>query len=189
MCLGIPAQIVRIDDAERMLATAEVGGVRRQVNIICIVDDEHPPESCVGDWVLLHVRVVTTIYRAVSNVVQSLGDQGKGPRFQRVVLVEFPHPGMRALAFVTNALRDATTDRTILCVCVLTGVVPPEVAEATIREAWPSVAAFPGIANLGRKLTGTIILAPLAWLVMGSVYFGKLLPPLVRRCAVTNRLR
>ncbi len=77
------------------------------------------------DWVLLHVPVVTTIYRAVSNVVQSLGDQGKGPRFQRVVLVEFPHPGMRALAFVTNALRDATTDRTILCVCVLTGVVPP----------------------------------------------------------------
>jgi hydrogenase expression/formation protein HypC len=55
MCLGIPAQIVRIDDAERMLATADVSGVRRQVNIICIVDDDHPPESCVGDWVLLHV--------------------------------------------------------------------------------------------------------------------------------------
>jgi hydrogenase expression/formation protein HypC len=55
MCLGIPARIVRIDDAERMLATVEVGGVRRQVNIICIVDAEHPPESCIGDWVLLHV--------------------------------------------------------------------------------------------------------------------------------------
>ena len=55
MCLGIPAQIVRIDDAERMLATVEVGGVRRQVNIICVVDSDHPPESCIGDWVLLHV--------------------------------------------------------------------------------------------------------------------------------------
>jgi hydrogenase expression/formation protein HypC len=55
MCLGIPAQIVRIDDADRMIATAEVGGVRRQVNIMCIVDDEHPPAACVGDWVLLHV--------------------------------------------------------------------------------------------------------------------------------------
>jgi hydrogenase expression/formation protein HypC len=55
MCLGIPAQIVRINDAERMLATVEVGGVRRQVNIICIVDADHPPESCIGDWVLLHV--------------------------------------------------------------------------------------------------------------------------------------
>jgi hydrogenase expression/formation protein HypC len=50
-----PAQIVRIDDAERMLATAEVGGVRRQVNIMCIVDEQHPPDACVGDWVLLHV--------------------------------------------------------------------------------------------------------------------------------------
>ena len=55
MCLGIPAQIVRIDDAELMLATVAVGGVRRQVNIICVVDADHPPESCVGDWVLLHV--------------------------------------------------------------------------------------------------------------------------------------
>ena len=55
MCLGIPAQIVRIDDAERMLATAEVGGVRRQGNIMCIVDEQHSPEACVGDWVLLHV--------------------------------------------------------------------------------------------------------------------------------------
>jgi hydrogenase expression/formation protein HypC len=55
MCLGIPAQIIRIDDAERMLATVEVGGVRRQVNIICIVDTDHPPQSCIGDWVLLHV--------------------------------------------------------------------------------------------------------------------------------------
>jgi hydrogenase expression/formation protein HypC len=55
MCLGIPGQIVRIDDAERKLATAEVSGVRRQVNIACIVDAEHPVESCVGDWVLIHV--------------------------------------------------------------------------------------------------------------------------------------
>ena len=55
MCLGIPAKIVRIDDADRILATMEVAGVRRQVNIICIVDTDHPAESCVGDWVLLHV--------------------------------------------------------------------------------------------------------------------------------------
>jgi hydrogenase expression/formation protein HypC len=55
MCLGIPARIVRIDDADAMLATVEVAGVRRQVNIVCVVDDEHPLESCVGDWVLLHV--------------------------------------------------------------------------------------------------------------------------------------
>jgi len=55
MCLGIPGQIVRIDDAETMTATVDVCGVRRQVNISCIVDDAHPPETCVGDWVLVHV--------------------------------------------------------------------------------------------------------------------------------------
>jgi hydrogenase expression/formation protein HypC len=55
MCLGIPGRIIKIDDAGRMLATADVSGVRRQVNVACIVDDDHPLESCVGDWVLIHV--------------------------------------------------------------------------------------------------------------------------------------
>jgi hydrogenase expression/formation protein HypC len=55
MCLGIPGQIVRIDDATRKLATADVGGVKRQVNIACIVNDTQPIEACVGDWVLIHV--------------------------------------------------------------------------------------------------------------------------------------
>ena len=55
MCLGIPGRIVKIDDQERKLATVDVSGVRRQVNIACIVNDEHPVESCVGDWVLVHV--------------------------------------------------------------------------------------------------------------------------------------
>jgi hydrogenase expression/formation protein HypC len=55
MCLGIPGRIIKIDDAARKLATADVSGVRRQVNVACIVDAEHPLESCVGDWVLIHV--------------------------------------------------------------------------------------------------------------------------------------
>ena len=55
MCLGIPGRIVKIDDLERKLATVDVSGVRRRVNIACIVSDEHPVEACVGDWVLVHV--------------------------------------------------------------------------------------------------------------------------------------
>jgi hydrogenase expression/formation protein HypC len=55
MCLGIPGRIIEIVDVAKMLATADVSGVRRQVNIACIVDEEHPVESCVGDWVLIHV--------------------------------------------------------------------------------------------------------------------------------------
>lgn len=55
MCLGIPGRIVRIDDAEKKLATVDVSGVRRQVNIACIVDEAHPADACLGDWVLVHV--------------------------------------------------------------------------------------------------------------------------------------
>lgn len=55
MCLGIPGRIVDIADAAKKLATVDVGGVKRQVNIACIVDEAHPPEACVGDWVLVHV--------------------------------------------------------------------------------------------------------------------------------------
>ena len=55
MCLGIPGRIVEINDAEKKLALVEVGGVRRQVNLACIVDEAHPVESCIGDWVLVHV--------------------------------------------------------------------------------------------------------------------------------------
>jgi hydrogenase expression/formation protein HypC len=55
MCLGIPGRIVSIDDARKKLATVDVSGVRRQVNIACIVNETHPVEACLGDWVLIHV--------------------------------------------------------------------------------------------------------------------------------------
>jgi hypothetical protein len=69
----------------------------------------------------------------------------------------------------------------------VTGVTPPSVGEAVIRETWPSVASAPGLASLGRLLTGTIILAPLAWLLMAPIYFGKLLPFIACRYTLTNR--
>ena len=55
MCLGIPGQILEVTDAVQKLAIVDVSGVRRQVNIACVVDDDHPVESCIGDWVLVHV--------------------------------------------------------------------------------------------------------------------------------------
>ena len=49
MCLGIPAQIVEIVDAEAGIAKAGISGVRRKVSIaLC-------PEAGVDDWVLVHV--------------------------------------------------------------------------------------------------------------------------------------
>ena len=55
MCLGIPGRITAIADAGNKLAIVDVCGVQRQINIACIVNDEHPVQSCVGDWVLVHV--------------------------------------------------------------------------------------------------------------------------------------
>jgi len=55
MCLGIPGQIVKISDADNQLGVVNVSGVRREINLACVVDDDHPIDSCVGDWVLVHV--------------------------------------------------------------------------------------------------------------------------------------
>lgn len=55
MCLGIPGQIIEIIDGEQLLAKVDVAGVKRPVNIACIVSDEHSAEDCIGDWVLVHV--------------------------------------------------------------------------------------------------------------------------------------
>jgi hydrogenase expression/formation protein HypC len=55
MCLGIPGQIIEVSDVENQLAIVDISGVRRPVNIACIVDEHHPIETCVGDWVLVHV--------------------------------------------------------------------------------------------------------------------------------------
>src|SRR5262245_44804518 len=69
----------------------------------------------------------------------------------------------------------------------ITGVTPPEIAEARIRDTWPSVASASSIAALGKMLTRTIILAPLGWLLMSLVYFGKVLPFSMTRYTLTNR--
>jgi hypothetical protein len=84
---------------------------------------------------------------------------------------------------------------------VITGVVPPETDEAMIRELWPSVAAHPAVAGLGKKISefagklartvvllpAALVVAPAGWLVMGLPYFGKLLPFVARRYTLTNR--
>ena len=51
--MGIPGRIVEILDEDLMLAKADVGGVRRNINIGLVHYDEEKVE--VGDWVLIHV--------------------------------------------------------------------------------------------------------------------------------------
>ena len=49
MCLAIPGQAVEIADARNALATVDVSGVLRKVNV-GLLDGVVP-----GDWVLIHV--------------------------------------------------------------------------------------------------------------------------------------
>ena len=51
--MGIPGQIVEILDEDIYLAKAEVGGVRRNINIGLVHYDEQ--KIVPGDWVLIHV--------------------------------------------------------------------------------------------------------------------------------------
>jgi hydrogenase expression/formation protein HypC len=55
MCLGIPGRVIEITDAANNLALADFNGVKRVINLACVVDPTHTIEECVGDWVLVHV--------------------------------------------------------------------------------------------------------------------------------------
>lgn len=78
MCLGIPGYIVRIDDRDNQLATVDVCGVRRLINVSCVVGED-PIESCIGMWVLVHVgfamsRIDEEEAKATLNILTELGE-------------------------------------------------------------------------------------------------------------------
>jgi hydrogenase expression/formation protein HypC len=79
MCLGIPGRIVAITDPGRKLALVEVSGVRREINVACVVEDGQPIEDCVGYWVLVHVgfamsRIDEAEAAATLQVLNDLGE-------------------------------------------------------------------------------------------------------------------
>ena len=79
MCLGIPGKIIAITHAVHKLARVDVMGVQRDINIACIVDDAHPVDACVGDWVLVHVgfamsRIDEQEARLTLEVLPKLGE-------------------------------------------------------------------------------------------------------------------
>jgi hydrogenase expression/formation protein HypC len=53
MCLGIPGQVIAFVDRDVGLATADISGVRREVNVALVDGADAPLE--LGDWVLIHV--------------------------------------------------------------------------------------------------------------------------------------
>ncbi|MEE4380386.1 MAG: HypC/HybG/HupF family hydrogenase formation chaperone [Pseudomonadales bacterium] len=84
MCLGIPGRIVAVEDPERLTAWVEVSGVRRSVNVLCVLEDGAPAASCVGAWVLVHAgfalaRIDAGEAARTLALLDELGEQEPGP--------------------------------------------------------------------------------------------------------------
>jgi hypothetical protein len=70
----------------------------------------------------------------------------------------------------------------------VTGLTPPQLGEALIREAWPTVLAFqPGLARLAHRLMKTVVLAPLGWLLLAPLFAFRFRPFFCKRYTLTNR--
>lgn len=61
MCLGIPGQIVEIKDAASAVAVINVSGVKREVNLSCVIPQDGDIGSLVGSWALVHVGFAMSI--------------------------------------------------------------------------------------------------------------------------------
>ena len=77
MCLGIPGQIVAITGASRLMALAEVSGVRREVNVACVATG--PLEGLIGQWVMIHVGFAMSLINAgeAARTLEALHDLGE----------------------------------------------------------------------------------------------------------------
>jgi hydrogenase expression/formation protein HypC len=76
VCLAIPGRVVELIDPVNHIARVEVAGVRRNVNVGLLVDDEGGVGP--GDWVLIHVgfaisRVDEQEARATRELLEGMG--------------------------------------------------------------------------------------------------------------------
>jgi len=107
------------------------------------------------DWIVLRVPGVSIIYDGLRKVLQFMDKQPGQQRPHRMVLVAFPHPGMKVPAFVTGTCRDVQTQKVILCVYVPTTPVPtsgyfllvPE--EEAIELNWTAEESLQAIISAG----------------------------------------
>lgn len=77
MCLGIPGQITAITDEARLMAMADVSGVRREVSLAPVAD--RPLAELVGQWVLIHVGFAMAVIdeEEAAHTLEALRDLGE----------------------------------------------------------------------------------------------------------------
>lgn len=77
MCLGIPGRITAITDPARLMAMAEVSGVRREVNVACVAGNDL--DGLVGQWALIHVGFAMSLIDEdeAAKTLEALRDLGE----------------------------------------------------------------------------------------------------------------
>jgi uncharacterized membrane protein len=75
-------------------------------------------------WTLRRIPLFSHVYNPIQQIFQSLDGGAEKQTAQRMVLVTFPHPGVKLPAFVTGSCRDLETQKVVLCVYVPTTPVP-----------------------------------------------------------------
>jgi len=97
MCLGIPGCIVSIVDADAMLASVDVSGVRRTVDVVCVAEPGRSLDELVGAWVLVHVGFAMSLIdeeeaAATLKVLHEIGEAQSEIEAMRTGSVETFHP-------------------------------------------------------------------------------------------------
>ena len=101
-----------------------IGGIVALLIIYCCGALAHSRVRRMVDNMLLRVPVVSHLYDAVRSVFQCVNRAGETQAPQRIVLVPFPHPGMRLPAIVTATSHDIGTKKAVLCVYVPNSPLP-----------------------------------------------------------------
>jgi hydrogenase expression/formation protein HypC len=78
MCLAIPGRVLELVDPVNQIAKVEVVGVRRNVNVGLLADENGGIKP--GDWVLIHVgfaisRVDEDEARATRELLEAMGQE------------------------------------------------------------------------------------------------------------------
>ncbi len=79
MCLGVPARVIEIRDEASATALVDIGGVRREVDISCVVDPQQGADALLDRWVLVHVGFAMSVIdeeeaERTLSILQELGE-------------------------------------------------------------------------------------------------------------------
>ncbi len=61
MCLGVPGQVIALNEQDPLLGTVSVCGIQRDINLACLLGDHNSPQDLLNQWVLVHVGFAMSV--------------------------------------------------------------------------------------------------------------------------------